>query len=100
MFSTQMTLSSPIVAKWVAEKDVETLSQWLSSGIPHPRLATEAIAAAVAHANPNIAQLVWDAGWHKPNMAFEGAWQELRRIYLGPTHPIQAVESQYGDTLE
>lgn len=99
-FSTESTLSRPIVAKWVIEKDIDTLRQWLSSGRPHPRLATEAIVVAVSQGSPDIAQLVWEAGWHKPTMVFEGAWQVLRRQYHGLTDPSQVAESRYGDILE
>lgn len=99
-FSTHVTLSSPLVNQWVVEQDIDTLVQWLSTGTPHPRLATEAIAAAVRHGHPAIAQLVWDAGWHKPTRVFEDAWRELRMAYHGHAKAGLDFEAIYADTLD
>lgn len=99
-FSTQETLSTPLVQKWVADQDIDTLAEWLATGTPHPRLATEAIAAAARHGRPAIAEMVWNAGWHKPTLVFESAWRELRMAYHSIAKTGENFEARYADTLD
>lgn len=78
VFSTKGSLSRTIVLGWIAQNDHATIDQWLTQGEPHPRLASEAIVAALETGKVDLANRVWAAGWHKPSQTFDDAWRTLR----------------------
>ena len=80
MFSTKGGLSRTIVLGWVAQNDLATIEQWLTQGEPHPRLASEAIVAALSSGKVALAERVWAAGWHKPS-------QTLKETLMSTTPP-------------
>lgn len=100
IFSTQQTLSSPLVAQWVQTEAIDTLALWLASGHPHPRLATEAIAHAVGQGKVAIANMVWQAGWHKPTLVFEDSWRQLRQHHYGATKEGRDFQATHGAALD
>ncbi len=83
IFTPAGGLSRPVVLEWVTTNDETTIARWLASGNPHPRLATEAIAHAVTQNNPERAEQIWQAGWHRPIQVFQSSWSNLIRIAYG-----------------
>lgn len=77
-FSTEGGLNRSVVAEWVRTNNQSDVARWLASGNKHPRLATQAIYEAVAEGHLEMAEQVWQAGWHTMPTALEVAWDYLR----------------------
>lgn len=86
IFSTQGGLTITAIRDWIKKNDADTLERWLTSGNEHPRLAAEAIGAAVEFNRPLLAERIWKAGWHKPGAGFKEAWQGWRSALSDHPH--------------
>ncbi len=78
IFSTKGGLNSLIIRDWIARDNRVPLVQWLASGNSHPRLAAEALGAAVDLLRPDLAEQIWQANWHKPGAALKEMWEGWR----------------------
>lgn len=94
-FTTDGGLNSGVIRAWARQNDRATVAQWLASGNKHPRLATELIYEAVEAGHLDLAEQVWQAGWHKMPSTLEHAWGRLKtdpsRMALAP-HDQLSVE--------
>lgn len=88
-FTTDGGLNSSTIRQWAEENDQATVAQWLASGNKHPRLATELVYEAVRNGHLDLAEQVWQAGWHKMPSTLEHAWGRLNR---NPEKSRDAVE--------
>jgi hypothetical protein len=80
-FTTDDGLNSSVIRGWAYDNDLATAARWLASGNKHPRLATELVYEAVKAGHLDLAEQVWQAGWHKMPSTLEHAWGRLE------THP-------------
>lgn len=98
IFSTQGGLTTTAIRDWIKKNDAATLEQWLASGNEHPRLAAEAIGAAVEFNRPVLAERIWNAGWHKPGAAFKEVWRGWRSALITHKHTRLPDAGKHKDT--
>lgn len=92
-FSTEGGLNRSVVSEWARTNNQSDVARWLTSGNKHPRLATQAIYEAVEEGHLEMAEQVWQAGWHTMPATLERAWGYLKSSRAGLGHSPDADQA-------
>lgn len=109
IFSTKAGLTRNIVIDWVHQEDTQTIKRWLTEGEKHPRLAMEALIAALNGGSMELAEMIWQAQWHSPNKTFTAMWDvprnmdyQARRLEQDPSYLAtrRRIQPDYPDWVQ